>query len=287
VSASFVVVPQWQGSVSERAMRLSDGAEAIRGDLPSSRTRQVDVPVEAGDAQDTGISRFSTLALVRERLARVLQESAGENAEAADPADWTLTVGGDCGVSLAAVEHAALRNPGELALVWFDAHPDLHTPESSLSGGFSGMVLRAIVGDGCDELALAGAAAVPLERVVLAGIRDVDPPEEEFIKERGLRLLYAEDLEEADGLVGAVRATGATRVYVHIDLDVLDPGVLAGLANPQPFGLSVESLTAAIGALRSAFPLAGATLAGFAPSSPEAAADDLPSILRIIGALTR
>jgi arginase len=285
VSPSFVVVPQWQGSVSPRAMRLSDGAEAIRGDLPSSRTRVVAVPVEAGDAQDTGIARFSTLAIVRERLTQVLRENVGDTTT--DSADWTLTVGGDCGVSLAAVEHAALQHPSDLALVWFDAHPDLNTPESSESGGFSGMVLRAITGDGCDRLAVDAAAAVPLERVVLAGIRDIDPPEDELIGEGGITSLFAEDLEASDGLVGAVRATGAKHVYVHIDLDVLDPSVLAGLANPQPFGLSVESLTGAIGALRGEFALAGATIAGFAPHSPDAASDDLPTILRVIGALTR
>jgi arginase len=63
--------------------------------------------------------------------------------------------------------------------------------------------------------------------------------------------------------------------------------VLTGLSNPLPFGLSIESLTGAITALRGEFTIAGATIAGFSPSSPETAIDDLPSILRIIGALTR
>ncbi|HYI33444.1 MAG TPA: arginase family protein [Glaciibacter sp.] len=285
MSVSFVVVPQWQGSVSPRAMRLIDGAEAIRGDLPASRTRVVDVPAEAGDGQDTGISRFSTLAMVRERLAHTLRELVDETPEA-EPG-WALTIGGDCGVSLAAVGHAAAQNSGKMAVVWFDAHPDLHTAETSASGGFSGMVLRAITGDGHDQLALADDAAVPFDRVILAGIRDVDPPEDEVMEQRGIRSLFAEDLEASDGLVGAIRDTGATCVYVHIDLDVLDPAVLMGLSNPLPFGLSVEALTGAITALRAEFPIAGATIAGFAPASPEAANDDLPSILRIIGALTR
>ncbi|WP_348648576.1 hypothetical protein [Cryobacterium breve] len=68
---------------------------------------------------------------------------------------------------------------------------------------------------------------------------------------------------------------------------MLDPSVLTGLANLLPFGLSVETLGRTITALRAEFELAGATIAGFAPASPEAANDDLPSILRIIGALTR
>lgn len=266
-------------------MRLIDGAEAIRGDLPASRTRVVDVPAEAGDGQDTGISRFSTLAIVRERLTQTLRELVDESPDG--ETDWALTIGGDCGVSLAAVGHAAAQYPGELALVWFDAHPDLHTAQTSASGGFSGMVLRAITGDGHDPLVLTDEEVVPFDRVILAGIRDVEPPEDELIRQHGIRSLFAEDLEASDGLVGAIRATGAARVYVHIDLDVLDPAVLTGLSSPLPFGLSVEALTGAITALRAELPIAGATIAGFAPPSPEAATDDLPSILRIVGSLTR
>jgi arginase len=277
MSPSFVVVPQWQGSASARAMRLIDGADAIRGDLPPSHTHVIDVPAEAGDGQGTGVHRFSSLTTTRQRLAAEL---------AATPADWALTVGGDCGVSLAAVENAASRHPDDLALVWFDAHPDLNTAESSPSGVFGGMVLRAILGDGCEGLAL-GAGTVPASNVVLVGARDVDPGEEEFIAAHALPSLDVDALATPDALVEAVRATGARHVYLHIDLDVLDPADLAGLANPVPFGIRVPDLTGAITALKQRFELAGATIAGFSPATPDAADDDLPAILRIIGALTR
>ena len=71
------------------------------------------------------------------------------------------------------------------------------------------------------------------------------------------------------------------------DLDVLDPAVITGLANPVPFGLSLEQLTGAVTALRAEFALAGATIAGFSPASPLDAEGDLPNILRVISALTR
>src|SRR3712207_609070 len=99
--AKFVVVPQWQGSSSSRSMRLIDGAEAIRGDLPTGATTVVEVPLGAGDAVGTGVHRFSSLAVVRERLRQTL---AG-----LPDGDVPVVIGGDCGVELGAVEHALAR----------------------------------------------------------------------------------------------------------------------------------------------------------------------------------
>ena len=60
---------------------------------------------------------------------------------------------------------------------------------------------------------------------------------------------------------------------------------IGGVALPVPFGLSLEHLLAALGALRARVPLVGASIAGFAPASPAAAIDDLGTILRVVGAL--
>jgi len=258
-------------------MRLVDGAAAIQGDLPASATREVDVPVEAGDAQDTGINRFSSLQMVRERQGTVLRAAP----------DWALTIGGDCGVSLASVEHASREHPGDVALVWFGARPELHTPDTSPSGGFCGMVLRAIAGEGHPDIALDEATRIPFDRMVLAGTRDVDTAEADLITERGLTTVDVDQLATADALVAAIRATGARSVYVHVGLDVLDPSALRGLSDLVPFGLTVPALTTAITAVRAAFPVVGASVVGFSPASPAEATDDLPSILRVIGALTR
>jgi arginase len=270
VSVTFVVVPQWQGSPSPRAMRQAEGALAIRSDLPASATREVTVPLEAGDEQGTGIQRFSSLQLVRERLRDLLGELDG-------PA---ITIGGDCAVSAAAVAHAAQAatdSGGALALVWFDAHPDLNSAESSPSHAFAGMVLRSIIDDG----------VVAAEHVTLAGTRSWDPDEESYAGEKALRSFSADDLTDPTGLVEAVASSGADRLYLHIDLDVLDPGEVDGLLDPEPFGVSASALVQAIKALTERLPLAGATLAAFAPASAEAAVDDAPTLLRIIGALSK
>jgi arginase len=275
--ASFLVVPQWQGSGSSRAMRLIDGAEAIRGDLPTARTHQVPVPAAAGESLETGVDRFSSLTLIRD-----LTEAELGLLEAP-----VVTVGGDCGAELAPIQHVlAGRPPGSVAVVWFDAHADINDVASSPSGAFCGMVLRALLGDGPEGLVSRGSRVLGPSRLVLAGTRALDDGESDFVERSGIRLVPASDLDDAEAIVSAVAATGADAVYLHVDLDVLDPATIDGVGDPQPFGVAPERLTDAIRALRARFELAGAGVMGFAPTSPDAAGRDLPVILRILGALT-
>jgi arginase len=120
-----------------------------------------------------------------------------------------------------------------------------------------------------------------VERLVFVGTRSFDPPEEEYIAAHGIPVLDGDPA----ALVAAVEATGAASVYIHVDLDVLDPGEFSGLDYPEPFGLTATAVVAAIRALRDRFELAGAGITEFSPASPADAIDDLPSILRIVGAL--
>lgn len=270
--ARFVIVPQWQGSPSSRAMLLIDGAQAIAGDLPRAACTFIDVPLEAGESLETGIHRFSALARVRAQLDDALSVAG----------DTVIVVGGDCGVSVGAIGAAAAHH-ADLAVVWLDAHPDLHTPATSTSRAFGGMALAAVLGDGPEGLSLPAGAVDPA-RVVLAGAREYEHGEQERSASLAATL-DADALASPDALADAVVATGAAAVYVHLDLDVLDPSALTGVASPTPFGAGVADLVAALRALRARVPLAGATIAGFAPSSPAAAVDDLGAILRIVGAL--
>lgn len=269
----FVVVPQWQGSPSSRAMQLIDGAQAIAGDLPRAATTVLEVPIEAGEALGTGVRRLSSLLRIRSLVAEAI---AGWD-------EHVLVVGGDCGIAIAPVARAVERHP-RLALVWIDAHPDLNAADTSPSGAFAGMVLRAILGEGPDGLALDAGAVAP-SRVVLAGARSFDAAEQSFVDDNGIAVVAPTALADPEALVAAVRATGADAVYLHVDVDALDPAAIAGNAHPEPFGIPLGELTAAISRLRAAFPLAGASIAGYSPASPAVADDDLGALLRLVGAL--
>ncbi|MCW3493854.1 arginase family protein [Microbacterium sp. SSM24] len=269
----YLVVPQWQGSPSSRAMQLIDGAQTIAGDLPRASTTVLEVPMEAGESLGTGIHRLSALQRVRDQVAEAL---AGHD-------EPVLTVGGDCGIALAPIAHAVQRVPS-LAVVWLDAHPDFNTPGSSPSGAFAGMVLRAVLGDGEPGLALPAGAITP-DRTFVAGVRSYDDAELDAVAELGVTALAVDALRDPGALAAAVRASGADAVYIHVDVDVLDPAEIAGNAHPEPFGLTVAELTATIAAVRAELPLVGSSLAGYSPASLATATDDLGAILRVIGAL--
>ena len=263
----FLVVPQWQGSPATRAMLLIDGATAIAGDLPRAATTVLEVPVEAGESLGTGVRRLSSLLRTREVVAEAMSAD-------------TVVIGGDCSVTVAAL--AALPGGTEdLAIVWCDAHADMNTPETSPSGAFSGMALRAVLGEGEPQLALS--PGIPRDRVVAVGMRNLD--DDEVSQVEGLTSISASDLDSVDAVADAVVATGAGRVWVHIDVDVLDPSELSGVSDAAPFGVTTAALSAAIRRLRERVPLAGATISGFAPRTPADAVDDLGALLRLIGAI--
>lgn len=269
----FLLMPEWQGSSSSRAMQLADGAEALREDLPAASTREVAVPLEAGDAMGTPVARLSSLLRAREAAREALADSA------APP----IVVGGDCASSLTALE-AAMAGEGSLAVLWFDAHADLQHPSTSPSGAASGMALRHALGEGSGDLAV----RTPIDpaRLTLVGTRSIDPEESVEIERLGIATVAPEGDDGAFAARVAERVAGADRVFVHVDLDVLDPAEFAAVHAPVPFGLTIAQLTAAIRAAVAAAPLAGAAICEFAPADARAAAEDLPTVLRVLGALT-
>ncbi|TDD15261.1 arginase family protein [Nonomuraea diastatica] len=216
------------------------------------------VPVDADD------DLVGTAARVREAVGRVRD-------------GLVVTAGGDCGVELEPVAAARRRFGDRLVVVWFDAHGDLNTPESSPSGAYHGMVLRALTGEGPEGLV--PEVTVRPERIVLAGGRDLDTAEAEFVRTRGIRHVREAD---AAALVDAVAAChdtplgtaarssrGTAAVYVHIDFDVLDPQVFASVGSPAPGGLHPDQLLVLVGALAERYEVAGLGLMEYEPSREE------------------
>ncbi|MGN9784629.1 arginase family protein [Nonomuraea sp. ZG12] len=251
---TVVQVPQWRGSGAPTAERLREGARLLAAMVPADERVLVEVEDDL----------VSTAVRVREAVAQI---NGGHQVAAGGDGGFLVVVGGDCGVELEPVAAARRRYGDRLVVVWFDAHGDLNTPESSPSGAFHGMVLRALTGEG--PRGLVAAPAVDPRRVVLAGVRDLDPAEAAFMGSAGVRHVRAADPVALTDAIAAAGGTDDPVVYVHIDLDVLDPGVFASVGSPSPDGLHPDQLLTLVTAVTERFGVAGLGITEYEPSRPE------------------
>ena len=158
-----------------------------------------------------------------------------------------LSIGGDHSLAAGSVSGVAeyYRREGlHLGLIWIDAHSDINTPETSLSGNVHGMPLAAIMGlNGLDPLAqLYGWSPKVLpENCVLVGIRDVDMAEKENIRRAGIGVFTMRDIDERGMrtvMEEALRMAGRGTVGYHISLDMdwVDPEDAPGVGTRVPGG---------------------------------------------------
>jgi arginase len=171
-----------------------------------------------------------------ERIARLV---SGVTRERKVP----IVLGGDHSVAIGTLgAMASVHGPG--GVLWFDAHGDLNTPETSPSGNVHGMPLGAALGLAADTFA---SEAWPLpaldpQHVALVGIRSLDEGERELVKELGIAVHTMSDLDRK-GIEPVVREAlermvGAPFVHVSLDMDVVDPDVAPGVGTPVRGGLS-------------------------------------------------
>jgi arginase len=153
-----------------------------------------------------------------------------------------LVMGGCCCAHVGAVEALATRL-GRLGVVWFDAHGDLNTSESSPSGNPWGMPLRMLI----------DSDTVSAEDVALVGARSLDPPEEEFIAESGLRLGEERVADALDGV---------DAVYVAFDCDALEPDCGISMFMPEPGGMTPEAAEELLTEVGRRKPVAGLGFSG-------------------------
>lgn len=173
------------------------------------------------------------------RLASMLAE---EVRQALARSALPLIIGGDCMVALGAM--AALGS--KASLVWLDAHGDFNTPETTPSGYLGGMPLAVIVGRALPELRVAAGLKEPVseDSVSLLGVRDLDTLEHEALDSSKIIVLSSDRLRSDPGSLDEIqnRICKSCAVYLHIDVDVLEPIDMPGVVFPAPGGLRLLEL---------------------------------------------
>ncbi len=162
-----------------------------------------------------------------------LLEAGGQIDDALAAGDTPVLLAADCAVSVTTLP-AVIRNRPEARILWLDAHGDYNTPDTSGSGYLGGMCLAAATGEWDAGLG----ETLPAERVVLAGIRDLDPGERELLEGSAATVIGASPVET---LVAVKNALEGAPIFVHYDLDVIDPEHFPA-AVPAPGGLHPDKL---------------------------------------------
>ncbi len=141
--------------------------------------------------------------------------------------------------------------PLRVGLVYFDAHADFNTPETTLSGMLGGMDVAVAAGMCLTRLRLKAGLdpALPTRYIVFGGLRDVDPLEQELLDRSDCEYLSVQDIRAAAGAPDRqMKRLGRLTdvVYVHVDMDVLDPAEVSGHPLTAPEGPTSLELSAAI-----------------------------------------
>jgi arginase len=185
---------------------------------------------------------------------------------------FPLILSGNCGATLGAI--AGARNKS-LGVIWFDAHGEFNTPETTTSGFLDGMGLAIATGLCWKNLAASIPNFHPIsaKRIMLVGGRDFDAGERERLEQAGVMVVDCAAVEQT-GIEDALGAPlselshAVEEVHLHIDLDALNPKEApANGFVTEEVGLSVQQLRAAIALIKEKSNITSATIASFDPAS--------------------
>jgi len=203
-------------------------------------------PLDVGLAPDEErqYGGWNRVALAGGRLADLVQRARADGS-------FILGLLADCNGLLGVLGGLQGGAAARTGLVYVDAHGDYNTPDTSLSGMLGGMPVAVAAGKCLPRLRVRNKMEMPLERedIFLMGLRDLDALERDALSEDGIHTLSEQDLvrngatlREAMGVLSA----GVETIYVHVDLDILDPGVAPAAGLPSPGGLTGEQLGLAL-----------------------------------------
>ena len=182
-------------------------------------------------------------------------------ADRVEQEDWVAVFAGDC-VSIIGVLAGLERRGIQPTLVFYDAHGDFHTWDTTASNFVGGMPLAMVTGRG-EQTVVDGAGLdrIPDDRAILVDGRDLDVGEDSALDESGVRQVAVED-------IAANPPQGP--LYVHVDLDVVDPLEMPAMNYPAPDGPSLDAVASSVRRLADTGRVVAFSLSGWNPELPGA-----------------
>ncbi|WP_078414845.1 arginase [Priestia abyssalis] len=198
---------------------------------------KVEIRERAQTDTDTNLKNLKAVADATEKLSQKVDEIVRLN-------QFPLVLGGDHSVAIGTLAGAA-KHSDSLGVIWYDAHGDLNTAETSPSGNIHGMPLAVSLGIGHPALTNIGGYTpkVKPENIVIIGARSLDEGEKELIKEKGIKVYTMHEIDRL-GMTKVMEETIAylkertDSVHLSLDLDGLDPDDAPGVGTPVVGGIS-------------------------------------------------
>lgn len=254
----LVVVPYDSG---RRGWRMGGGPLALIEHGVADRLRALGLDVRVVDVELAGGAAGDQHAAyeLAADVARAVRRARTERR-------FPLVLSGNCNSSLGTVSGLG----ASAGVVWFDAHGDFNTPDTSSSGFLDGMSLAILTGRCCASEAARIPAFHPVaeETVVLVGARDLDDAERPMLQSSGVRQV-AVGAATSEALAAAVESwpASASEAYVHIDLDVLDASEATVNEYAAAGGLTLPDLLACIDAISAHVPIGAAAITALDPTA--------------------
>jgi arginase len=253
--------------LGRQGVRMGAGPERLlaAGAAEKVRSRGHDVAIERVALSEPFEHEIGAYFALQSVMADHVAQAVGDG-------EFPFVLGGNCGCVLGVVTGLGLGQRG--GVVWFDAHGDLNTPETTVSGFLDGMPLAVLTGH-CWRTLAEGSLHLPVlpaDRVLLAGARSMDSGERDLLRSTRLPFVGPDGL----GAVGSdfARELTALRqrvasVHVHVDLDVIDSS--QGRANQfaAPDGPSIETVVEAIRFIGEQIPVNSVSLTSYDPACDE------------------
>lgn len=238
-----IFFPQWQGSGT--GTHIADGAKVV---LDHMDMEFLSIPLSKNPLiLEHDINGHQALLEQLQQFKTVLSREQPETVR---------TIGGDCGLEIIPVSYLAQKYPN-IGVIWFDAHADINLPEESPSHNFHGMPLRTLLGEGDDDLINLMFDTITPSQIHYIGLRSIDEYEQKRINKDDI---YAPLTLDINHLVSTLKAKGITHLYLHFDVDCLDPSSYKSTYYNVNNGITVEDAEYYIKELNSNFTVVGTSI---------------------------
>ncbi|HEX6981547.1 MAG TPA: arginase family protein [Balneolaceae bacterium] len=214
---------------------------------------------------------FSDSFITEASSAKVLNSKLSESVQNVRNEDrFPIILAGNCNTAIGTIAGLKLTQPG---VIWFDAHADFNTPDTTSSGFFDGMALSILTGNSWKQWrkTIPGFTPVSEQNVILIGARSFDSEEQKLLNSSGTSLIQASDIHnnQKAALSQSMQSLSQNckELYLHIDLDVFDPTQLKANEFSANRGLLLVEMQEVLKGICANFSVAAISFNSYNPTS--------------------